>query len=116
MTRRNARDQTQLSAAVQYIARAALYMAAAFFLLALAALLFMSPNEVSRGVYCVVLGLNALVIVGALLLARFMRRSDEKLARERKSEGPGIDEWLERHEGNEKDAGGSAPGPPPKGR
>ena len=99
MTKRNARDRIEMSAAVQYVARAALFMAAAFFLLALAALLFMSPNEVSRGIYYVVLGLNALVIVGALLLTRFMRRSDEKYAKEKKREGPGIDEWLEKHGG-----------------
>lgn len=114
MTRRNARDRIEMSAAVQYVARAALFMAAAFFLLAGAALLFMSPNEVSRGVYYVVLGLNALVIIGALLLTRFMRRSDEKYAREKKREEPGIDEWLERHGGGEGDAEGAAPKPPPK--
>lgn len=101
MAGRNGRDRIGLSAAVQFIARAALYMAAAFFLLALAALLFMSPGEVARGIYWVVLGLNALVIVGATLLMRFMRRSDEKLARAQKAArgGPGIDEWLEKHEG-----------------
>ena len=110
---RNARDRIELSAAVQYVARAALFMAAAFFLLALAALLFMAPGEVSRGIYYVVLALNALIILGALLLTRLMRRSDEKLAREKKREEPGIDEWLARHEGN---AGGAAPGPPPKGQ
>ncbi len=111
---RNARDRVAVSAAVQYIARAALFMAAAFFLLALAALLFMSPNAVSRGIYAVVLGLNALVIVGALLLTRFMRRSDEKYAQKKKAERtePGIDAWLETHE---RDAGDAAPGSPPKG-
>ncbi len=98
MSRRNARDRIAVGAAVQYVARAAFYMAAAFFLLALAALLFLSPGEVSRGVYFVVLGLNALVAGGALLLIRFMRRSDEKLSRERKTE-KGIDAWLEKHEG-----------------
>jgi uncharacterized membrane protein len=114
--RRNARDRAQLSATVQYVAHAALYMATAFFLLAGTALLFLSPNSVSRGIYFVVLGLNALVIVGAVLLMRFMRRSDAKLAREKKAErkGPGIEEWLERHEGGEGGAG-APPQTPPKG-
>ncbi len=99
---RNEPDRVGLSATVQYIARAALFMAAAFFLLALAALLFMSPNEVSRGIYYVVLGLNALVIVGAVVLTRFMRRSDEKLARQRRAERtkPTIGEWLDKQDGD----------------
>ena len=86
-------------------------MAAAFFLLALAALLFLSPNEVSRGIYYVVLGLNALVIAGALLFTRFMRRSDEKYARKKKAErvGPGIEEWLLKREEDVKSTEGSAP-------
>lgn len=88
---------------VQYIARMALGMGAAFFLLALVAVLFMNPAPTERGIYYVVLGINAVVILAALGMQIFMRKSDEKFSAARKKaekdggRGPTIDDWLKKH-------------------
>ncbi|MGI6239440.1 MAG: hypothetical protein ACOYI5_07420 [Christensenellales bacterium] len=102
-------ERYEIAAMVHYIARIAMYMAATFFLLALAALLFMAPDPVERGIYYYVLVVNAIVIVGAVALSLLMRKSDARLAREKKARdsrnGPTIDDWLAKRAAEEDDEG-----------